>query len=149
MHETPIHDVMTREVISITPDLKVDVALETMRARGIRRLPVLSRRTGRVAGIITRDDAALAMPSGATFYGQGTSLEEIPSVREVMTTDVATIGPDETVGHAAQRMAERKIGALPVVDEEHQLVGLVTESDLFRHIARHFGELAPPVGDLP
>jgi acetoin utilization protein AcuB len=148
VHDTPIREVMTKSVITIEPGLKVDVALETMRANGIRRLPVVGR-TGRLAGILTIDEATRAMPEGVTFAGAGDTLTGgIPDIRDVMTRDVKTLGPDALVAQAAQLMVEHKIGAVPVV-EDHVVVGIVTESDLFRHIARYFGEITPSTGDMP
>ncbi len=50
-------------------------------------------------------------------------------IRELMTTDVETIGPDEPLKEAARRMVQHGIGGLPVVDDEGALVGIITESD--------------------
>ena len=128
MAQLTVQDVMTRNPVSIAPDLKVDIGLQLMRERGIRRLPVVSS-ADRLIGIITLDDAAQAMPRGSTFFSEG-PLEDIPTVRDVMTHDVQTVRPDDPVVRAARIMLTHKIGALPVV-AEYQLVGIVTESDLF------------------
>jgi len=135
MPQSPVREIMTQEVLSIAPDLKVDVAIETMRANSIRRLPILSS-TGRVIGIITLEDARVAMPKHGNFME---SADEVPLARDVMTDYVYTIGPDAKVGRAAQMMVNHKVGALPVV-EDHKLLGIVTESDLFRYLAAQYEE---------
>mgnify|MGYP003466146875 CR=1 FL=1 len=57
------------------------------------------------------------------------------SVAELMTTDVVTVGPDETLGEAARLMLEREVGSLPVV-ADGRLVGILTETDMLRLIVR-------------
>jgi len=57
-------------------------------------------------------------------------------VSDIMTRDVITTSPNATVNEAAEAMAERKIGCLPVVEEGNKLVGLVTETDVLNYVAR-------------
>lgn len=57
-------------------------------------------------------------------------------VRDVMTTNVATLAPDEPVTAAADKLAERAVGAMPVVDENGRLIGLFRDSDLIVSEAR-------------
>lgn len=132
MRTTQIKDIMSSEVISIDPDLGLNVALETMRANGIRRLPVLSK-TRRVVGIISRADAEI----GVAKASEALSLDPgaMPIVRDVMADFVHTIGPEDSVAKAAITMVNQEIGCLPVVDADHHVVGIVTESDLFKFIA--------------
>lgn len=132
--KTTVGEYMTRDVTTITSDLRVDVAIETMRSANIRRLPVVSRVGDRVIGIITLADAEAAMPRGANFMG---ATETIPEIKEVMTDDPVMIGSDETLGRAAQLMVNHKIGALPVV-VDGKIAGIITESDLFRYIVKQF-----------
>jgi CBS domain-containing protein len=122
---------MTKDPVTIAPHLPLDVALETMRANSIRRLPVVAD-TGRVIGIITLYDALLATRTGESWLGEVVS--EMPLVKDAMTANVHTIGPDETVGRAASQMNTFRVGALPVV-ENMRLIGIITESDLFRILA--------------
>lgn len=135
--KAPVRDIMSTEVISIDSSLTVDIAIETMTANDVRRLPILSG-SGRVIGIITISQAQIAMPKGSTFFSAGP--DDVPAIREVMTDYVYTIGPDETVGRGAQMMANHKIGALPVVDENKSVIGIVTESDMMRYLAKLFEE---------
>jgi CBS domain-containing protein len=126
-----VRDVMTKDPVSIAPHLPLDVALETMRANNVRRLPVVSD-TGRVVGIITLYDALLATRQGDPWLGE--IVAQMPKVKDAMAANVHTIGPDETLGRAASLMNAHRVGALPVVDQL-RLVGIITESDLFRVLA--------------
>jgi len=139
IHQTTVGEYMTRDVTTITADLKVDVAIETMRNANVRRLPVVSRVGDRVIGIITLADAEASMPRGASFMGGS---DEIPEIKEVMTDDPVMITPDETLGRAAQLMVNHKIGALPVV-VDGKIAGIITESDLFRFIVKQFQDGGP------
>ncbi len=132
MPQTTVREIMTKDVISISRDLKVDIAIETMRANNIRRLPVMSS-TDRLIGIITIDQAMLAMPKGSSFYAERSD-EEVPTVNDTMTDYVYTIEPEVPVGMAARKMVDHTVGALPVV-ENGAVIGIVTESDLFRYLA--------------
>lgn len=131
MKRTQVKSVMTDEVISIAPQLAVDVAIETMNSNDVRRLPVLGE-TGRLMGIITLYDAMLAMPEGASFADFS---GDIPSVRDVMTDYVYTVGPDDSIAKAAQIMLNQQVGGIPVVDDR-EVVGIITESDLFKFLVR-------------
>jgi acetoin utilization protein AcuB len=136
MPKTAVSEIMTRDVITIDRDLRVNVAIETMRANGIRRLPVVREGSPtKVIGMVTLDQARLAMPKDATLSAEG----DFPRVRELMTDYVYTIGPDESVGRAAELMVNHTISSLPVVDESGDLIGIVTESDLFKYLARTLG----------
>ena len=133
MPMTAVSEVMTRDVIAIDRNLRVNVAVETMRANQIRRLPVVREvNSNKAIGIITLDQARLAMPKDATLTADG----DFPRIREVMTDYVYTIGPSEPVARAAQLMVNHTISCLPVVDEAGNMIGIVTESDLFKFLAR-------------
>ena len=123
----PVKEVMTAPTVSIAPDLRIDVAIETMRANRIRRLPVLSD-TDRLVGIITIADA-LVHEAKCRALG-----EPLPFIRDVMTDYVYTVDPDANLAEAARIMVGQHISALPVV-EERRVVGIVTESDIFRFLA--------------
>jgi acetoin utilization protein AcuB len=117
---------------AITVDVKTSIAEAhgMMRQHDIRRLPVMHR--GRLAGIVTWTDLMRAQPSPASTL----STWEVPAllrsagVREIMTPDPITIGPDAPIEAAAVIMRREKIGGLPVV-QAHALLGVVTESDIF------------------
>jgi acetoin utilization protein AcuB len=109
-----VRDCMTAAVATVQPDDDVAAVREVLRRRRVRQLPVIA--AGRVIGIITDRDVRAVVDPATT-------------VDAVMTPTPATVGPDTPVEVAAAVLRQRKIGALPVVDE-HTLVGIVSESDL-------------------
>ncbi|MDR7418627.1 MAG: CBS and ACT domain-containing protein [Armatimonadota bacterium] len=125
-----VRDRMSSPAITIDITASIAEALGLMRQHDIRRLPVMQR--GRVAGIVTWTDLMRAQPSPASTL----SSFEVPAllrsarVREIMTPDPITIGPDAPIEAAAVIMRREKIGGLPVV-EDHALLGVITESDIF------------------
>ena len=116
----------------ITMDVRGSIAEAhgLMRHYDIRRIPVLQK--GRLVGIVTWTDLMRALPSPASTLGAW----EVPglllraSVKEIMTSNPITIGPDQPIEEAALIMRQEKIGGLPVV-ENGGLLGVITESDLF------------------
>lgn len=123
---------MTRQPIVATPDLPVPEALNLMRQEHIRRLPVVDK-GGRLVGIVSDRDLLHASPSPATSLSvwEITYLLGKITVRDVMTKKVITVTEDTPLEDAARIMADSKIGGLPVV-REGSLVGIITETDLFK-----------------
>jgi len=135
-----VSDVMTTRVISITPDTSVNEAMRILKENKIRRLPVTDGH-GNIIGIVTEKDLKSAMPSMATtldIWEIHAALEKI-KVEEIMTKNVITVRDNEPLEGAAKIMAEKKIGALPVLDEDNHLVGIITESDIFRTFVKMLG----------
>ncbi len=140
-----VGEIMTQPAIAIDPDLGVDDALELMGANSCRRLPVVSE-TGRVIGIITLAAAQKAKAEAGSLRGTlGGNVEHAPKVRDVMTDYVYTVDPGISVSLAAKMMVNHHVGALPVV-EEHKLVGILTESDIFRYVAGQLDDEAAAAG---
>ncbi len=131
--DTKVRDIMAQPVLTIDQDAKVSVAIEIMLQHDIRRLAVLGR-ANRLVGMITLDDARLAMPPGVPFHG-AEGAADVPDVRRVMSHGAITVGADDSIALAAQRMVNRKVGALPVL-ENGEMIGIVTESDIFEFVAR-------------
>jgi acetoin utilization protein AcuB len=103
-----------------------------MREFHVRRFPVVSK-AGKLVGIVAERDLLYASPSPATslsIYELHYLLSKL-TVAEVMTKDVITVTEDTPVEDAARIMTDRKIGSLPVV-RDGQLVGIITETDLFK-----------------
>jgi len=123
---------MTHNPITISPDTPVSEALQLVRKRNARRLPVLDKRE-RLIGLVTEKDLLYASPSPATSL----SMHEISyllsklTVDEVMTRHPITVTEDTPIEEAARLMMDNGIDALPVMRGQ-QLVGIVTETDLFK-----------------
>lgn len=126
-----VRDWMTPNPITITPKTTLPDAHKLMRDSKIRRLPVVQ--DGHLVGIVTLGDIREAQPSNATslsIYELSYLLGKL-TVDRLMTRNPQTIAPDASLRQAAQLMLEHKIGGLPVMDRG-QLVGIITESDIFR-----------------
>lgn len=127
-----VRDQMTPAPITVPPEETVPDALNLMRERKIRRLPVVDRHGGLV-GIVTDRDLLHASPSPATslsVYELNYLLAKL-TVDKVMARRVITVSDDSPLEDAARLMADKKIGGLPVV-KDGALVGVITETDVFR-----------------
>jgi acetoin utilization protein AcuB len=133
----PVGDVMTPYLITCSPWTSLAEAHELMSKNRIRRLPVLDEKT--LVGIVTREDV---LASVSTKGGHRPSADELHqrlsavAVQAVMSKKPLTLYQSDTIGRAAEIMLDNKIGAVPVLEADGQLVGIVTESDLFRAIVR-------------
>jgi len=117
-----VREHMTPAPIAITGDTNVHTALRLLTERTVRRLPVMDAGE-RIVGVITERDLLLAV----SHY------INIPiDVESVMTRPVVTTTPDTLLRDAALLMVEHKIGGLPVVDDDRRIIGIITESDIFR-----------------
>jgi acetoin utilization protein AcuB len=131
MNPQLVKDWMTRNPISTNRDTSLPEASRLMTDNGIRHLPVVEH--GKLVGIVTWGDIREASASDATsltVFELAYLLEKLP-VGKIMTPRPITVTPTTTISRAAQLMMEHKIGGLPVV-ENGKLVGILTESDIFR-----------------
>jgi acetoin utilization protein AcuB len=123
---------MTSDVMTIDEDTSMMKASQIMKENNIRRLPVMHK--GKLVGMITDRDIKEASPSKATtldvhelYY----LLSEL-KVKDIMSKNVFTIGPEETVEKAAVKMLEHRISGLPVVNDKGKVVGMITQGDIFK-----------------
>jgi len=136
-----VKNVMTTGLFLAHPDTPVTEAQAMMRREHIHRLPVVDRHTKRLVGIVTEKDLLYAAPSPATtlnVYEMNDLLSKL-KVSAVMTRDVITVRPDDLVEHAARIMVDDDIGGLPVMDNDGFVIGIVTESDIFKLFIDLFG----------
>lgn len=124
-----VEQVMTTPVVTVTPETTTSHAWELLQRGRFRHLPVV--RLGRLVGMVSDRDLRVAR-----------ALAEEPTVGRICREEVISVGPGTPVEEASRLMLEHKIGALPVV-EDGALVGIVTESDLFRMLTRVMGVLEP------
>lgn len=139
-----VKEVMTRDPVTIDPEAPLGTAMDVMRRKRIRHLPVVDD-AGRLLGIITDRDLRqatfapalaehLSLGAQRRLRGIGQALEDL-RVKHAMTWVVVTTDPEATIARAAVVMFERRIGSLPVV-EDSKLVGILTERDLLLALAR-------------
>lgn len=126
---------MTRNVASIDPGESITAAAILMASRRIRRLPVVERRSDgpHLVGIVTSKDLYRAYPRDVNPFGltAADTYQSDIKVLQVMKSQPLTTTPDAPIEEPARAMRDRKIGGIPVV-EKGVLVGMITESDIFR-----------------
>jgi CBS domain-containing protein len=136
MKQELVKDWMTHPIVTITPDTTLPEADRLMTEKRIRRLPVV--KNDLLVGIVTLGDVRGAEPSGATslsIWELNYLLAKL-RIEEIMTRHQVTLSPYATIGQAAEVMLQHKVSGLPVVDSERKLVGIITESDIFRLVAQ-------------
>jgi CBS domain-containing protein len=129
-----VEEVMAREVVTLAPADRLDLADDVMRLGRIRHMPVLEAE--RLVGIVSsRDLLAASLSKHLAFDAseRRTFLRSV-TVSEAMTRDPITIEPTATLREAAERMLQHRIGCLPVTRSDGSFVGLVTETDLVRAV---------------
>ena len=134
-----VRDCMTQNLVTLDPYASLTSALEAMVENELRHVPVVER--GRLAGIVTWTDvlaSRAADPSRRQPRSEATDDLDAITVSVAMTADPITVRANETLGYAAEIMLEHKIGCLPVLHADRELIGLVTESNIFRAIARQW-----------
>ena len=125
-----VRDWMTGNLVTLSPKASVAEALTLCRERRIRHIPIVEE--GRLIGIVSDRDLRDASPALGDAE-RASTLQEI-RVGDVMTREVSTTVPEESIENVAQEMYELKIGSLPVVaeEDEEKLLGIVTSSDVMR-----------------
>lgn len=134
-----VRDRMTQNPITVTLDVSVTDALRLMTDRKIRRLPVVDG-AGKLVGIVSDRDLLQASPSPATSLAIWEIHELLAklTVEKTMARDVITVTEDTPLEEAARVMVDRRIGGLPVL-RGSELVGIITESDLFKTLLELLG----------
>lgn len=135
---------MTPNPITVGPDTPIFEALNLMKKHRIKQLPVVQDRT--LMGLVTERDLLTVSPSPATtlsIYEINYLLSKM-TVKEVMIKSPARISPEATIEEAAVIMREHRFGSLLVMEGE-ELVGIITESDLFEALIKVFGFRRPGV----
>ena len=138
--------IMTRGVQTVTPETSINEVARLIWEHKIGSLPVVEN--GQVVGMVTDYDLITRETEydapvffsflEAYFRVPGTGDEEqlrrilAISARELMSSPAITIGPDDTVQDAATAMYEKRLNALPVVDQDGVLVGIVSRADIVR-----------------
>jgi acetoin utilization protein AcuB len=137
---------MSRDLVTIGPHTPITEAAALMSRKKIRRLPVVEAHSGghRLLGIVSATEIYRAYPPNVNPFGLlGDVHQSFATAAEIMNGHPVTTTPEAPIEDAARVMQERKIGELPVL-QDALLVGLVTESDIFRAFVSFFD--VPPGG---
>ncbi|MBI3181079.1 MAG: CBS domain-containing protein [Myxococcales bacterium] len=147
---TPVTEVMTRQVVTVRPELSLDSLIDLMMNRGLSRLPVVDEE-GKPIGMVSKTDLvsrrhaegdteeAPKLPSapGVAYRESGFHVHEVPTatVADVMSPAVLSVREDASVAGAAELMAVHHIHGVPVVSPAGKLVGLVSSLDILGWLA--------------
>lgn len=157
-----VADLMTREVIYVTPETPVNQVAHVLVQYSISGVPVVEN--GRVIGLVTEEDlvtrhAIVEMPSffqafDSVFYlGKQDDFDKelrhmlATQVRDVMTSNVVTIEAEASIRHLANLIVTKEVNPVPVTDENGALVGIVSRSDLIRMMVEREEAGQPLVGE--
>ena len=153
-------EIMTRKVLTTTPETSIAAAMKTMLDNGISGLPVVDA-GGRLVGMVTEGDFLRRGELGTErrrprwlefLLGPGRIADEYVhshgrKVAEVMTPEVASVDEDTAVGEIVRLMERRRIKRVPVL-RDGRLVGIVTRANLLRRLASLAGEMPAVAGDV-
>ncbi len=127
-----VREWMADHPVVIDENTSIMKATQIMKEHGIRRIPVV--RQNKLVGIVSDRDIKEAAPSKATsldvhelYY----LLSEI-KVKDIMTPNPIVLKEDDSVEKAAVIMLENKISGLPVVDDDNKVIGMITQTDVFK-----------------
>ncbi|WP_409200418.1 CBS domain-containing protein [Methanobrevibacter sp. DSM 116169] len=147
-HQTKIQendgDIMTlasKDVVSIPPSKSIKETAETMAKYNYRRLPVTDPGSGKLLGIVTVMDILDFLGGGQKFniiqikYKDNFLAAINEPVREIMTRDVIYISKKDSISKALNIMLDNKVGAIPILDSDEKIAGIVTERDFALSLA--------------
>jgi acetoin utilization protein AcuB len=135
-----VKDRMTPNPKTVSPETSHPEALRMLHKESFSYLPVVDK-SGKLVGVVTETDLLHAAPSSATslsIYEMNYLLSNL-KVHEVMSSPAITIPEDTPIEEAARLMIEKEIGCLPVM-RGNQLVGVITESDIFKTFVEILGQ---------
>jgi CBS domain-containing protein len=142
-----VSEVMTTEVLSVSPTASLKEVAELLATRGISGIPVVDGK-GAVVGVLSEADVLFKERGPRPRHRFAHHKDDIEQAKvdadtagEAMTTPAVTVNPDLRLEDAARLMLESKIKRLPVVDDGGRLVGIVTRSDLVRAFVRPDDEI--------
>jgi homoserine O-acetyltransferase len=116
-----VADIMKKDIVSIREGISIEETARVMCREEITHLPVVSQH-GELAGIITSWDISKAVALKYT------------SPEHIMTREVITASPEETIESAAKKMQKMNISALPVVDGDRKILGIIGSDEINRLI---------------
>lgn len=115
--------IMTKEVFTLSPEHTLAEARSVMLQKNVHHLPILEN--GKLVGMVTSWD----------FFKLGKSAEEYAAMKlkEIMTTKIATLDPGQHIGAVAEVLMVHLFHAVPIVNDDRELLGIVTSTDIIRY----------------
>jgi len=124
-----VENYMTNSPVTIRDDMDYWKAFEIMQEKDLHHIPVVNESSA-VVGMLTRRDLKVASMHFREVHAD---------VSEVMHSPVVTTTPGALLSDAARQMIDNRIGGLPVLDADDQVVGILTETDLLRALIDQLG----------
>jgi acetoin utilization protein AcuB len=123
---------MSKGVVTVDADNSMQDAINAMKEHSLRLLPVLKK--GKLVGVVTDRDLKRASPSDATTLDVHELLYLIAKIKikDIMSKKPITVPEDYTVEEAAAVLLKNRISGMPVLDAKEQVVGVITQQDLFK-----------------
>jgi acetoin utilization protein AcuB len=135
--EMTVADIMTRDVVTVYEEDDLNQVRTKLSERSFHHLPVVDG--NKLVGMLSQRDMLRATVAGSDYGALAQAREarylEQSFVRDIMETRVRSVRPGDSLRSVAQRLLEFRVGALPVTDEQGNLIGIVTENDLVRQLA--------------
>ncbi|MBM4241294.1 MAG: CBS domain-containing protein [Euryarchaeota archaeon] len=134
-HDGDVMSIAKKKVVTVPQSATIMEAAETMVKNKFRRLPITDPGTGKLLGIVTAMDILDFLGGGEKYkileekYGGNFLAAVNESVKKIMTRDVEVLSIKDSINDAVLKMIERGIGALPVVDSQKNIAGIVSERD--------------------
>ncbi len=134
-HEGDVMSIAKKVVVTAPQSTTIKEAAETMVKNKFRRIPITDPGSGKILGIVTSMDILDFLGGGDKYKileekYEGNFLAAVnESVKKIMTRNVHVLKDKDSVGDAALKMIEKGVGALPVVDNQDKIVGIVSERD--------------------
>lgn len=132
--EATVRDIMSHTIVTISADDRLSTVEDIMTLGQVRHMPVV--RAGRLVGVVSERDLLRASLSNLSEFAheQRRAFLQAVEIKRVMSTPPIVIDPGSSVEEAALVMAEKKIGCLPVLEDD-KVVGMLTETDVLRFFA--------------
>lgn len=134
----PIKHIMSNTVYTVQQGQPISEVFKLLHANSIHHVPVLNGKT--LVGVISSTDL-MQLSVGAQGYDSDQMWPFIDTQHElidVMTADPKTLNDSDTVRDAAQVLSDGSFHSLPITDASHQLVGIVTSTDLIRYLCEQY-----------
>lgn len=129
-----VSDIMTPNPVCVSHEASLKDAHQLMQSRSVRHLPVISEQDGSLVGMLTHKKMIASVLSMLNKYGQGAldRKERYTSIMDVMETRVPTLSLDDPLTAVVLYFIDNKLGCLPVVDQQNNVIGIVTSSDFVK-----------------
>jgi len=129
-------DIMASPVVTLPLTASLAQAWELVKAKRLRHIPIQSR-TGALVGILSDRDLSRGTVESALARNKGSAHLEEVTIANLISHPVLVAAPEATLPAIARVLLEERIGAIPVVSAEKDLLGMITRSDILRVIVSH------------